>query len=95
MNNMKDLIALFDNHKIYDTDIWTNVLILGVYRFVFRCVLSPKRTWNYVSGFNSNKPDSIRNIRYCLYLDCEIFYLYPLCIMYTSSTLNWELYFSI
>lgn len=25
MNNMKDLIALFDNHKIYDTDIWTNV----------------------------------------------------------------------
>ena len=28
MNNMKDLIALFDNHKIYDTDIWTNFLIL-------------------------------------------------------------------
>lgn len=25
---------------------------IGVYRFVFRCVLSPKRTWNYVSGFN-------------------------------------------
>ena len=31
MNNMKDLIALFDNHKIYDTDIWTNVLILLVF----------------------------------------------------------------
>lgn len=56
---------------------------IGVYRFVFRCVLSPKRTWNYVSGFNSNKPDSIRNIRYCLYLDCEIF----TCILFALCTL--------
>ena len=95
MNNMKDLIALFENHKIYDGYMDKFPYSIGVYRFVFRCVLSPKRTWNYVSGFNSNKPDSIRNIRYCLYLDCEIFYLYPLCIMYTSSTLNWEIYFSI
>ena len=96
MNNMKDLIALFDNHKIYDTDIWTNFLILLVFTDLYLGVCCPqKRTWNYVSGFNSNKPDSIRNIRYCLYLDCEIFYLYPLCIMYTSSTLNWEIYFSI
>ena len=32
MNNMKDLIALFDNHKIYDTDIWTNLpYSIGVY----------------------------------------------------------------
>ena len=63
MNSMKDLIALFDNHKIYDTDIWTNVLILLVFTDLY-LVVSPKRTWNYVSGFNSNKPDSIRNIRY-------------------------------
>ena len=96
MNNMKDLIALFDNHKIYDTDIWTNVLILLVFTDLYLGVCCPQKEPGITfHKINSNKPDSIRNIRYCLYLDCEIFYLYPLCIMYTSSTLNWELYFSI
>ena len=84
MNNMKDLIALFDDHKIYDTDIWTNVLILLVFTDLYLGVCCPqKRTWNYVSGFNSNKPDSIRNIRYCLIWTVKFF----TCILFALCTL--------
>lgn len=43
MNNMKDLIALFDNHKIYDTDIWTNVLILLVFTDLYLGVCCPQK----------------------------------------------------
>ena len=40
---MKDLIALFDNHKIYDTDIWTNVLILLVFTDLYLGVCCPQK----------------------------------------------------
>ena len=43
MNNMKDLIALFDNHKIYDTDIWTNFLILLVFTDLYLGVCCPQK----------------------------------------------------
>lgn len=43
MNNMKDLIALFDNHKIYDTDIWINVLILLVFTDLYLGVCCPQK----------------------------------------------------
>ena len=75
---MKDLIALFDNHKIYDTDIWTNVLILLVFTDLYLGVCCPqKKPGITFQDLTPNKPDSICNIRYCLYLDCEIFILYP------------------
>ena len=96
MNNMKDLIALFDNHKIYDTDIWTNFLILLVFTDLYLGVCCPQKepgiTFQDLTLINLI-PFVILGI-VCIWT-VKFFYLYPLCIMYTSSTLNWEIYFSI